>query len=379
MRATALLALLPMLPALAADPPAPVLKWRASVWALGAVTDKESPDGSTPFRPMDARNGGFALDGLQLGADADLGSGWTLKATLIGGRNGRLLQEFAGETGTVGLSEAMLIWTRGADTFKIGRMWTFMGMESCDLTAAIPASHGLLATYPLPFGQVGIQWHHAFSPSWATDLWVTNGEDRNTDNNRGKTVGANLSYNHGGAADKFLNLSAFTGPEQDAHGPQAVPGAEGRRRTRLSHGGQWTWGKVSLAWEGEFLRETLPSAWVAGAAGSTADGTLKALGTWLKVQATPVWSGYLRLEQIQDDLGFRLNWDPSVQAARGMRVGADITMRAASLGLERKLGPGFMRAELRHDRMNHDLLDRESKAYRGATSATVAVGVSFSQ
>lgn len=376
MRRAALLALLAMFPAFAADSPISGLKWHASLWALGTASDRENPDGTIPMRPMDTSNG-FALDGLQLGADADLGAGWSLKFTLIGGRDGKLLQDFAGENGSVGISEAMLIWTRGADTLKLGRMWTFLGMESTDLTAAIPASHGLLATYPLPFGQVGVQWHHAFSPCWGADLWVLNGEDRNSDNNRGKTVGANISYNHGGAADKFLNLSVFTGPEQDAHGASAVPGAEGRKRDRLSHGGQWTWGKLTLAWEGEYLRERFPSMQVQGATGSTIDGTLKAFGTWLKMQATPVLSGYLRLEQIQDDLGFRLNWDSAINAAYGMRKGADLTLRATSLGLERKMGGAFVRCELRHDWLNRDLLDQDAKAYRGANSVTIAVGASF--
>ncbi len=378
MRLTALLLAL-TLPAAAQTPPAATspIKIRASIWALGATSNRDLPEGDLFLRPMDTRNGAFALDGWQLGTDIDLGKGWSFKGTVMGGRNGRLVQEFAYEDGHLGVPEAMLIWSQGADTVRIGRMWTFMGMESCDLTAAIPASHGLMATYPLPFGQVGVHWRHVFNPSWSTDLWVTNGEDRNTDNNRGKTVGANVSYNHGGAADKFLNLSLFTGPEQDAWGANAVTGAEGRLRQRLSHGGQWTWGKVSLGWECEWLKETLPSAWVVGSSGSTVDGTHTGLGTWLKFQATPEWSAYLRAEQLKDDLGFRLNWDKGVNAAHGLRTGADLTATALSLGGERKLGPAFLRLELRQDRLNKDVLDRDQKPFRDATSVTFAVGASF--
>lgn len=365
------------LPAAAQTPAPSPIKLRASLWALGASSSRDLPDGSLFMRPLDTRNGSLTLDGWQLGTDIDLGKGWSFKLTAIGGREGELLQSFAGETGHTGISEAMLIWSAGADTVRIGRMWTFMGMESCDLSATFVASHGLMATYPLPYGQLGVHWRHTFSPSWSTDLWVFNGEDRNTDNNQGKTVGANLSYNHGGAADKFLNLSVFSGPEQDAWGDTAVPGAEGRLRQRLSHGGQWTWGKVSLGWEYEWLKETLPSAAVTGAAGSTVDATQTGLGTWLKLQATDVWSAYLRAERLTDDKGFRLNFDSAVSAAHGLRTGADLTATALSLGTERKLGPAFLRLELRQDRLNKDVLDRDKKPFKDATSITFAVGASF--
>lgn len=369
----------------AQTPTNPTLSWRGSLWALGTWSDRATaPTGTLPggqpfLRPMDARNGGLALDGFQFGTDADLGHGFSFKLTLMGGRAGQLTQEFAGESGTLAIPEAMLIWTKGADTLRFGRMWTFMGMESCDLTAAVPASHGLMASFPLPFGQVGLHWRHTFSPSWATDLWVVNGEDRNSDNNRGKTVGANVSWNVGGAADKFLNLTVFTGPEQDGYPVPATRGAEGRRRDRVSHGGQWTWGPWSLAWEGELLRERLPSAWISGATGDAVTGTFKGATTWLKWQATPTWSGYLRLEQVQDDLGFKLNWDTSVADRHGLKMGADLTARSLSLGVERKLGPAFWRAEVRHDRLNKDVLDTDGKAFRGATSATVALGASFTR
>lgn len=379
------LGLVAQTPAPTPGPSLPPLTWRGSVWALGAISDREtSPTGDLPggqpfLRPMDARNGGLVLDGFQFGVDADLGHGFAFKLTFMGGRSGQLTQEFAGESGTLAIPEAMLIWTKGADTLRFGRMWTFMGMESSDLTAAIPASHGLMATFPLPYGQVGLHWRHVYNPQWSTDLWVVDGEDRNTDNNRGKTVGGNLTWNVGGAADKFLNLTLFTGPEQDAVGHNAIPGAEGRRRDRLSHGGQWVWGGTTLVWEGEYLRERLASSQIQGATGSTVDGTYKAAALWLKQQVTPVWSGYLRLEQAQDDLGFKLNWDTSVAAAHGLRLGADLTARSASLGVERKVGPAFWRAEVRHDRLNKDVRDADGKTFRGATSATVAVGASFTR
>lgn len=369
------LATLLALPARAEDP-APALKWRGSLWAVGAVSDKTMADGSLLLRPMEPRDGQFNLDGLQLGADLALGQGWTFKVTLLAGRAGQLLQEFSAESGTMGLSEAMLVWAGGKETVKVGRMWTWMGMEATDLTTAIPASHGLMATFPLPFGQIGVDWRHAFTPSWSTAVWVYNGEDRNRDNNHGKTAGLGLIYNHGGAQDKFLNLSVFSGAEQDGLNDKAKTGAEGRKRERISHSGQWVWGATTMVWEAEYLKERFAPAMVAGATGPIS-GTLKGAGLVLKRQWNAPWSSYVRLEQIQDDLGFRLNFDTTLAQTYGMRAGADLTARSISVGSERRWGAAFGRLELRRDWLNRDVADQDGKTLRAVNSVTFCVGANF--
>lgn len=370
------LAALMALPASAGE--LPTLKWRGSVWAVGAVSDQTMADGSMLLRPMDQKDGSLTLDGLQVGADMDLGQGWSFKFTLLGGRTGQLLQEFSGETGTVGLSEAMLIYTAGKETVKLGRMWTWMGMESCDLTAAIPASHGLMATFPLPFGQVGVDWRHAFTPSWSSAVWLYNGEDRNRDNNQGKTAGLGLIYNHGGAADKFLNLSVFSGSEQDGLNDKANTGAEGRKRERISHNGQWVWGATTLVWEAEYLKERFGAGAVAGASGATVQGTMKGAGLMLKQQWSAPWSSYLRAEQLQDDLGFRLNFDSTLAQHFGMRNGADLKASSVSVGGERRWGAAFGRLELRRDWLNRDVPNQDGQGVRAVNTVTFCVGASFS-
>lgn len=370
--------LIMLAPLAAGDPPVSPLKWRGSLWALGTLTDRPMADGSAFLRPMETGDSQFSLDGMQLGLDYTFSATWSFKATLMAGRDGKLLQDFSYENGSMGFPEAMLIWTKGADTVKIGRMWTWMGMESTDLTVAIPASHGLMSTYPLPFGQVGLEWRHAWSPAWTTALWAYNGEDRNKDNNRGKTFGVGLIYNHGGAADRFLNFMAFSGPEQDGVGTTAVPGAEGRKRDRLSHSGQWVWGPSTLVWETEYVRELFPAVMLQGTTVEET-GTCTGAGVVFKYQWNERWSGYVRAEQVKDDLGFRLNFDPTVAATYGMRRGADLTARALSLGAEHRWGPVFGRLEFRHDSLNRDVLDKEGRAFRAVNGVTLCVGASFGQ
>ena len=372
------LAALVALPVRAEEPLA--LKWRGSLWAVGAVSDQTMADGSLLLRPMEPRDGQMTLDGLQLGADLNLTQGWSFKFTLLAGRTGQLLQTFCGETGSLGLSEAMLIWTGGKETVKIGRMWTAMGMEATDLTTAIPASHGLMATFPLPFGQVGVDWHHAFTPSWSSAVWIYNGEDRNQDNNHGKTAGVGVIYNHGGAQDKFLNLSAFSGAEQDGLNANANTGAEGRKRDRLSHNGQWVWGASTLVWEAEYLKERFAAAMVTGATGPVS-GTLKGIGLVLKRQWNVPWSSYVRVEQIEDDLGFRLNFDTTLARTypktNGLCLGADLKAQSISLGSERRWGAAFGRLELRRDWLNRAVNDQDGRSVRAVDSLTLCVGANF--
>lgn len=373
-----LLTLVALTPLFAGDPPTTALKWRGSLWALGTLTDRPIGDGSAFLRFLETGDSQFSLDGIQLGLDYALSPELSFKATLLAGREGKLLQDFSGEHGSMGFPEAMLIWTRGADTVKIGRMWTAMGMESVDLTVAIPASHGLMATFPLPYGQVGLEWRHAWSPSWATSIWVYNGEDRNTDNNRGKTFGLGLSYNHGGAADKFMNFMAFSGPEQDSHAPSAIPGAEGRNRDRFSHSGQWVWGAATLVWEAEYLREPFSAVAIQDAT-TQETGIFTGAGAVFKYQWSQAWSGYARAEHVKDNLGFRLSFDSTVATHFGMRRGAELAASSIALGAERRWGPAFARLEFRRDWLNRDVLDRDGKAFRSVNGVTVCVGASFGQ
>jgi hypothetical protein len=368
---------------LIAAEPAPGIHWRASLWALAAVSDHPMADGGLTLRPLDAGDGTLSLDGLQLGLDAQLSRDWSVRVTALAGRDGTLLQAFAEEPGNLGLAEALLICTHGAETLRLGRMWTPMGMEPTDLCAAIPASHGLLATFPLPFGLLGLEWKHAFSPSWSATLWLFNGEDRNTDNNRAKTGGLGLTYNHQGSQDRFSNLMAFSGAEQRAFGASALPGAEGRRRDRLSHNGQWVWGRTTLLWEAEYLRERFPAAAIRGAAAETT-GTLSGCGFTLKRQWSRVWSGYCRAEQIQDSLGVKLAFDPAIAALvapapfLGSR-GADLRARSFALGVERTWGPVFSRVETRCNWLNRPLIDQGGAVFHTGSSVTICVGGSFSR
>ncbi|WP_306599294.1 outer membrane beta-barrel protein [Geothrix sp. 21YS21S-2] len=361
--------------------PGPAVKWRGALWASGAASNQSTSDGSLFLRSADSGEGHLAVDGLQLGADVTLADGWSLKFTLLAGQAARFLNAGTlapngspADTGSFAWPEAQLVWTGGADTLKFGRMYTPMGMEVLDPTQDITASRGLLFTYAIPVAQVGLNWHHAFSTAWSADLWVYNGEDRVQDNNKGKTAGLGLTYNHGGASDRFVTLMAFSGAEQNATGGAA--GAEGRKRERLCLSGGWAWGKATLLWEGESARETLPASAFQGATGPVR-AAWSGAGLIGKYQFTDAWSGFARAEVFKDDTGVRLGADPSVAAALPPARDAGLRATSFALGAERRWHATFTRLEIREDSLGKEVADGSGKPFKSAASLTWSVGTSF--
>lgn len=372
-----------VLPAQEAAPP-PALKWRGSLWASAVAQNRETPDGSLVFRPLEEGQSQFSLDGLMLGMDAAFTKGWSAKATLLAGHAGKTIQATTGDTGSIAAVEAMLVWTGEKDTFRVGRMITFIGMEFLDGAQNVTASRGLIFSFVDPFGQVGINWHHAFSPVWSADLWVFNGEDRLKDNNHGKTVGLGLTYNHRGSQDNYVSLHAYSGPEQDGLGTSANTGAEGRKRERACLMGQWLWGANTLQGEATLGRESFARGAILGAT-SPVTATFRGYGLIYKREVVTSVSFFARLEWLSDEDGVRLSSDASIRDSLGLggstaytgRAGAGLLAQSGSLGLEKKHGPAFARIELRRDRLNRDLKDVQGAAFRDGVSGTVSLGASF--
>ncbi len=385
MRALLLCPLAAILTAQAPPASLPTLKWHGSIWASAVTQDRETRDGSLVFRPLEAGQSQFSLDGLMLGVDAAFAQGWSAKATLLAGNTGKTIQTATGDTGTIAAVEAMLVWTGAQDTLRIGRMITFIGMEYLDGAQNLTASRGLLFTFSDPFGQVGVNWHHAFSPAWSADLWIFNGEDRLKDNNRGKTVGLGLTWNPRGRADDYLSLHAYRGPEQDGWGPAANTGAEGRVRQRMCLMGQAVWGASTLQGEVSLGQEAFAAGSLLGSTGPET-ARWRGFGLIFKQELGRGISLVARAERLADDQGVRLALDPTIRASLGLDTGgiayaglagADLIARSLSLGVEKKHGPAFARIEVRQDRLNRDLKDAQDGSFREGLSATVSLGAGF--
>lgn len=351
-----------------APPPGdPSIKWRGSLWASAITQDRHTADGSLVFRPLESGEDRFTLDGLTLGAEVPLPEGFSLKFTLMAGQLAKNINLGSGDSGSIAWPEAQLLWTGKNDTVRIGRMLTSIGMESTDQTLGVTASKGILYTFADPLAQVGVNWHHAFTPVWSSDVWVFNGEDQVADNNHGKTVGVGLTYNHGGSADNYLSLQAYRGPEQSG------TGAEGRVRERFCLMGQWVWGAATLQWEGTFGRESFAPGSLAPEARKASWGGGGAIFRYTLGEHSALFA---RAESLKDGAGVRLGIDTTM-APVASQVGADLRLASAALGYERKYGRTFMRLEVRQDRLNRELLDKEGDAFKSGTSATFLMGASF--
>lgn len=367
----------------AQTPAVPGLKFRGSLWTSAVAQDRDIADGSMVLRPMESGQGQVGLDGALLGVDAVFPKGWSARATLLAGQAGKVVQATNGETGTLSAVEAMLVWTGPKDTLRIGRMITFIGMEFLDGAQNVTASRGLLFSFVDPFGQVGVNWHHSFSASWSADLFAFNGEDRVKDNNRGKTLGLGLTYNHGGSQDDYLSLHAYRGAEQDGFGASVHSGAEGRMRERLCLMGQGVAGRATLQAEVSLGRERFEAAAVAGAS-APVRAYWRGYGLIAKLDLGRGIGLFARIEQLSDDVGVRLSADPTLRAALGLDgsaalglAGAGLRARNLTLGVEKKHGPAFVRVELRQDGLDRSLRDQDLAEFRRVHSGTISVGASF--
>lgn len=366
-------------------PSPPILKWRGAIWVSAVAQNRESTDGSLVFRPMDAGQSQFALDGVMFGADATFAKGWSAKFTLLAGQDGKIVQATTGDTGTIAAVEAMVAWTGEQDILRVGRMMTFIGMEFLDGSQDVAASRGLLFSFVDPFGQVGVNWHHAFNATWSSDIWAFNGEDRLKDNNHGKTLGLGISYNDQGSPDRYLSIHAYRGTEQDGLGSAANTGAEGRHRERICAMGQWIWGKATLQGEVSLGREQFVADAIRGAA-TPLIAHWRGFGLIYKHEVANGISLFARLEQLSDDLGVRLAADPAIRESLGFNVpgaafvglqGAGLKAQSFAAGVEKKHGPAFARIEMREDRLNRDLADAKGSRFREGLSGTLSLGASF--
>ena len=100
--------------------------------------------------------------------------------------------------------------------FDLGKMATFFGAEVIEAIDNPNYSRSFLFNYAIPFTHTGLKMSYGFTDAFSTSLYIVNGWDDSTDNNRGKSYGASVTY---APAEVFsLIVNGMTGPEQDEQG-----------------------------------------------------------------------------------------------------------------------------------------------------------------
>ena len=103
--------------------------------------------------------------------------------------------------------------------FDAGKMVTYFGAEVIEAIDNPNYSRSFLFNYAIPFTHTGVKASYAFSDALNAGVYVVNGWDNSTDNNRGKSYGLSVGYT---PVESFsLLVNGITGPEQDEQGPNA--------------------------------------------------------------------------------------------------------------------------------------------------------------
>jgi hypothetical protein len=97
--------------------------------------------------------------------------------------------------------------------FDLGKMVTFFGAEVIEAIDNPNYSRSFLFNYAIPFTHTGLKASYALSDALNAAVYIVNGWDDSTDNNKGKSYGVSVSY---APAELFsIVVNGMTGPEQD--------------------------------------------------------------------------------------------------------------------------------------------------------------------
>jgi hypothetical protein len=200
------------------------------------------------LRVFDHKANSFTLDLAQIvfqkdpavgnvGYKLKLSAGETAKWIHSRGLSGAALdQPQSGEaTNTFDVTEAYVSYTAAVGKglrFDLGKMVTFFGAEVIEAIDNPNYSRSLLFNYAIPFTHTGLKMSYAFSDALNAGLYVVNGWDNSTDNNRGKSYGASVTY---APVEMFsVVVNGMTGPEQDEQGVNApTVGSSGSNKRGL--------------------------------------------------------------------------------------------------------------------------------------------------
>jgi hypothetical protein len=349
-----------------ADSAAVARPWYETVTLNGLVSSSFSYNFNNPpartngYRVFDFDDNTFKLDAVELVAQAvavkPRESGFRVDAVL-GGSIPRvsaargLFRDAAGTAQDIDLQQAFATYVFPVGSglqVNAGKFVTHAGAEVIEGYDGWNdnATHSFLFGYAIPFTHTGVRAAYAFGPRVSTMAMVVNGWDNATDNNRAKSVGAQLAVTPVPALTLFLN--GLLGAERDD---------SERQLRRLGDvvvvykaAPRWTVTVNADLGQEQGLLEPLrsrPAQWSGGAA----------YVRW----ATSARSGWTMRFEIFDDRD-------------GARTGQAQRLREVTLTPELRLTPRFvLRGDIRADRSNRRVFI--SNVGPRVTQTTVLVNV----
>jgi hypothetical protein len=199
------------------------------------------------LRIFDHKANSFTLDLAEIVINKDaaagtagyklkLSAGETAKWIHSRGLSGAALSDPQSGEGTdsIDLSEAYLSYIVNVGKglrFDLGKMGTFIGAEVMEALDDPNYSRSFLFNYAEPLTHTGLKTSYAFSDALSAAVFIVNGWDNSTDNNRSKSYGASVTY----APLNLLSLTVngITGPEQDQTSTPSAGSVGSNKRSLL--------------------------------------------------------------------------------------------------------------------------------------------------
>ena len=182
----------------------------------------------------------------------------------------------------------------GRATLDFGKFVTPHGAEVIDNRANMNYSRGLLFALAIPYDHFGLRASVPINDKFAFTGFVVNGWNNVIDNNRGKTVGFGLSINSGGPISFIQNY--MVGPEQSSNGDDFRHMFDSLLTVKIGD-------KVTFLANYDYGMDNIAGAHV----------HWQGVATYLKLQATPMFSITPRFEYYSDPMGFTTGTDQRIR------------------------------------------------------------------
>ncbi len=325
--------------------------WLAEVTLNGFLSSSYSYNFNRPasltnqFRVFDVNDNTFALDEFELVAQKAVtrprDAGFRVDLTLGSSvppvtASPGLFRDASGKAGNLDMHQAYASWMAPLGSglrLDAGKFITHHGYEVIDGYDGWNdnATRSFLFGYAIPFTHVGLRASYSFSPQVAGMLMLVNGWDVAVDNNRSKSVGAQLALTPARSLSIYLN--AMVGPER--------ANVESDPRTLVDLAATWKpRDRVTVGGNGDFGHET-------GAVDPGRSATWSGVAGYLHATVIGPFALALRGEYFADP--------------DGVRTGVAQYLTEGTLTPELSVSPhAIVRADVRVDHSNREVFERES-------------------
>ncbi|HSX79754.1 MAG TPA: outer membrane beta-barrel protein, partial [Candidatus Saccharimonadia bacterium] len=236
----------------------------------------------------------------------------------------------------------------------IGKFVSHIGGETIESIKNHNYSRAFFFTYATPTLETGIRMHYDWTDALYTELYVLNGWNVTSDNNKAKTFGPSIGWT---PSPQFsVTFNYLVGNEQTDNDKLF-------KNLRHIFDAQLTFTPI----EPLNFHLNLDYAWEDGALnGGTKDAQWGGITGWVRYKVTDVFEPVLRIEYYRDDDGF-------TTGVRQSLVGVTFTLNY-KITVPGKFAALLLRPEYRFDHSNENFFTHKSDFRSRQTQHTLGIG-----